>query len=74
MANNLKKLRSPKPTSVLDPGFVWMEFYKRDGEWVPVPKRSITIAEYLSKTSNEATRWDPVLLQKGKRTVAGFGS
>jgi hypothetical protein len=63
------KLRTPKPKAAPAPGTIWVEFYKRDGEWKPVPKRSITIADYLFSTSKEATLWRQMPLQKGKKTV-----
>jgi hypothetical protein len=69
MPNVRQKLRTPQPPIAPAPGTIWVEFYKRDGEWRPVPKRSITIAEYLSNISKEATRWRQVPLQKGKKTV-----
>jgi hypothetical protein len=64
------KLRTPKPKEKPAQGTVWREFYKREGEWKPVPKRSITIAEYLFETCKEATMWRKVPLQLGKKTVA----
>jgi hypothetical protein len=69
MVTNRHNLRSPKPTEPPVPGTAWREFYKRDGQWIPVPKRSIAIAEYLAGTSKEPTRWQQVPLQKGKKTV-----
>jgi hypothetical protein len=69
MPNDRQKLRSPKPPEAPAPGTAWREYYKREGEWVPVPIRSVTVEEYLSKTSKEATRWQLVPLQKAKKTV-----
>ena len=69
MPNDRQKLRSPKPQTAPAAGTAWREVYKRDGKWVPVPKRSVTIAEYLAKTSKEATQWRQAPLQKSTKTV-----